>query len=234
MAAPRPLDVAEAARVAALAAQAGGAAALRHWRGTYEVETKPDGSRVTVADREAEVAILAVLREHYPEHAVLAEESGASGAEGAPRWIVDPVDGTHGFTRGGESWGPLVALEVDGVMVAGALDAWATPIDMKRSRPAVMIAALVEPNDVDSIGAVLLKESGSLGYRASGVARRSVARRLGEVTIDGHTIAIKESEHTAKAEYLDVAKAAESLGRPARTVAAEAEDAWRRTVDGDD
>lgn len=134
--------------------------------------------------------------------------------------------------------GEYLAHAVQRLMVAGALDAWATPIDMKRGRPAVTIAALVEPNDVDAIGAVLLAETGSLGYRASGVARRSVSRRIGEVAIDGHTIAIKESEHTAKAEYVDVTAAAEALDRPARLIAAEAEAAWAleasRKVDDDD
>ena len=72
--------------------------------------------------------------------------------------------------------GEYLAHAIEQLMAAGALDAWAAPIDMKRSRPGVTVTALVEPNDVDAIGAVLLNETGSLGYRASGVARRSVAR----------------------------------------------------------
>ncbi len=130
--------------------------------------------------------------------------------------------------------GEYLAHAVEQLMAAGALDAWAAPIDMKRGRPAVTVAALVDPTAVDAIGAVLLAETGSLGYRASGVTRRSVARQVGEVTIEGHTIAIKESDHTAKAEYIDVASAAERLGRPARIVAAEAEAAWARKVETND
>jgi histidinol-phosphatase len=53
---------------------------------------------------------------------VLAEESGArQGSVEGVRWIVDPIDGTRGFTRGGTFWGALVALEVDGEVVVGAM-----------------------------------------------------------------------------------------------------------------
>ena len=57
----------------------------------------------------------------FPGDAVLAEESGARAGDPARRWIVDPLDGTRGFTRGGTFWGPLVAFEVDGEIVAGAM-----------------------------------------------------------------------------------------------------------------
>jgi histidinol-phosphatase len=114
------LDLDLALRTAREAAQAGGAAALRHFRTSVRVELKPDRSPVTAADREAEAAIVEVVRERFPGHAILGEESGAHAGEGA-RWIVDPVDGTRGFTRGGTFWGPLVALEVGGEVVVGAM-----------------------------------------------------------------------------------------------------------------
>ena len=118
------LDLDLAMETARRAAEAGGAAAMPHFRAGVRVEIKPDRTPVTVADREAEAAILAVLRERFPGHAVLGEETGAhAGASGTPagRWIVDPIDGTRGFTRGGTFWGPLVALEVAGDTVAGAM-----------------------------------------------------------------------------------------------------------------
>jgi histidinol-phosphatase len=99
------------------AAEAGGAAALRHFRAGVRVELKPDRSPVTVADREAEAAIVEVIRGRFPGHAILGEESGAHAGTGA-RWIVD---GTRGFTRGGAFWGPLVALEAGGEVLAGAM-----------------------------------------------------------------------------------------------------------------
>jgi histidinol-phosphatase len=85
------------------------------------VELKPDRTPVTAADRDAEAAILGAIRERFPGHAVLAEETGAHEGSAASRWIVDPLDGTRGFSRGGSFWGPLVALEHEGEIVAGAM-----------------------------------------------------------------------------------------------------------------
>jgi histidinol-phosphatase len=82
---------------------------------------KPDRTPVTAADRDAEAAILAVIREAFPGHAVLGEESGTHAGSEPARWIVDPIDGTRGFTRGGSFWGALVALEHEGQVVAGAM-----------------------------------------------------------------------------------------------------------------
>lgn len=103
------------------AAEAASAAALRHFRTGVRVEVKPDRTPVTAADREAEAAALAAIRAAFPSHAVLGEESGVHAGDAAARWIVDPIDGTRGFTRGGSFWGPLVALEHLGTVVAGAM-----------------------------------------------------------------------------------------------------------------
>ena len=123
--------------------------------------------------------------------------------------------------------GEYLAHAIAKLLEAGALDAWATPIEMKRSRPAVALSALVDPTDLDRIGAVLLGETGSLGFRSYGVDRRSVPRTIGHVEIEGHQIAIKASAQTIKAEFVDVAAASKLLNRPARLIAAEAEDKWR-------
>lgn len=96
-------------------------ASLRHWRTDLVIEHKADTSPVTAADRESEAAILGVIRATFPDHDVLAEESGAAGRGGRYRWVVDPLDGTRGFSRGGTFWGPIVGLEEDGVVVAGGM-----------------------------------------------------------------------------------------------------------------
>jgi len=108
-------------QTARAAVEAASHAALRHWRRTLRVERKADRSPVTAADREAEAAVLAVLRRRWPHDAVLAEESGAAPGESGRRWIVDPLDGTRGFARGGTFWGPLVAVEREGRVLAGAM-----------------------------------------------------------------------------------------------------------------
>jgi histidinol-phosphatase len=115
------VDVERATEVAREAARAAGAAALRYWRGDLRVERKPDRTPVTAADRDAEAAALAIIEAAFPDHGVLAEESGARRTAAPSRWIVDPLDGTRGFSRGGLFWGPVVALEAAGEIVAGAV-----------------------------------------------------------------------------------------------------------------
>lgn len=115
------LDLDLALATARRAVEAAAAAALPHFRRGVRVDLKPDRSPVTVADRESEAAILAVVRQAFPGHAVLGEETGAHAGAAGARWIVDPLDGTRGFTRGEALWGPLVALEHEGEVVAGAM-----------------------------------------------------------------------------------------------------------------
>jgi histidinol-phosphatase len=119
-----PLDRGEVGRAADAARRAvtqAGRAALRHWRTDLRVEWKADRSPVTAADRESEAIILKTLTAEFRGHSILSEESGL--LEGSPenRWIVDPLDGTRGFARGGPFWGPLVAFEHRGEVVAGAV-----------------------------------------------------------------------------------------------------------------
>jgi histidinol-phosphatase len=102
------------------AARAGGAVALEHFRRGVDVTLKADRSPVTIADSESERTILATLARACPGHGVLAEESGASGAQ-ARRFIVDPIDGTRNFVRGIPYWAVLIALEEDGVLTAGVI-----------------------------------------------------------------------------------------------------------------
>lgn len=115
------LDLDKAMLVARRAVEAASVASLVHFHRGVRVEVKPDLTPVTQADRDAEAAILAVVRETFPDHGFLGEESGALAGSTETRWIVDPLDGTKGFTRGRSFWGPLVALEHGGDVVAGAM-----------------------------------------------------------------------------------------------------------------
>lgn len=114
------IDLEVALSVARDAVAAAGAAALSHLRRGVVVETKPDLTPVTAADRAAEDEIIAIIRAAFPDHAILGEEGGERG-NGDVRWIVDPIDGTRGFARGGVMWGPMIALEVRGELVVGAM-----------------------------------------------------------------------------------------------------------------
>jgi len=115
------LDLELALRTARQAAEAAARAALGHFRRGVGVELKADKSPVTVADRESEAAVLEVISRAFPGHAILGEESGAHAGAADSRWIVDPLDGTRGFARGETCWGPLIALEHCGEVVAGAM-----------------------------------------------------------------------------------------------------------------
>jgi len=90
------------------------------------VEWKGDGTPVTEADRAAERVIREVLSEAFPEFGMLGEEYGESEGEaekdGAPRWIIDPIDGTISFARGIPLFGTLIALVEEGESVLGVID----------------------------------------------------------------------------------------------------------------
>lgn len=75
---------------------------------------------VTVADVEVEKYLLAALTELCPEYGFWGEESGKT-ANQASRWIVDPIDGTHSFSKGQYFWGISVALEIAGELEMGAV-----------------------------------------------------------------------------------------------------------------
>ena len=98
-----------------------GQVALRHYRTGLDVETKGDGSPVTVADRAAEEAARSWITARFPGDAILGEEFGAAGDERARRWIIDPIDGTKTFVRGVPLWGTLVGVTRGEEVLAGAV-----------------------------------------------------------------------------------------------------------------
>ena len=88
------------------------------------VDTKPDDTPVTEADRAVERAIRERLARDRPGDAVLGEEEGGTAhADRARRWVVDPIDGTRNYARGIPVWFTLVALEVEGVVAVGVASA---------------------------------------------------------------------------------------------------------------
>jgi histidinol-phosphatase len=101
------------------------------------VETKPDASPVTDADRSVEQALKARLAESRPDDALIGEEFGnTEGNSSGPKrtWIIDPIDGTANFMRGVPVWASLIALNIDGKVVLSVVSApalgrrwWAAP-----------------------------------------------------------------------------------------------------------
>lgn len=86
------------------------------------VETKPDMTPVSDADRGAERIIRDMLGQFRSRDAILGEEEGETGMSGR-RWIIDPIDGTKNFVRGVPVWATLIALEEQGEIVLGIVSA---------------------------------------------------------------------------------------------------------------
>jgi histidinol-phosphatase len=103
-------------------ADAADAISLPRFRSGLAIETKPDLTPVTEADRAVEAELRRILQEERPEDAILGEEQGAAGS-GARRWLVDPIDGTRNYARGIPVWATLIALEIDGVVHLGLVSA---------------------------------------------------------------------------------------------------------------
>lgn len=86
------------------------------------VETKPDLTPVSDADRAVEEQIRGTLKRARPRDAVIGEEFGESGA-GRRRWVIDPIDATKNFVRGVPAWATLIALMEDDRVVVGLVSA---------------------------------------------------------------------------------------------------------------
>ena len=108
--------------VAVMAARRGGAILIRQIPKLQKlkVEKKGHNDFVSDADRAAEAAVIEVIKNHYPDHAILAEESGSQG-ESDTVWIIDPLDGTTNFLHGFPQFCVSVGVQVNGRMEAGAV-----------------------------------------------------------------------------------------------------------------
>jgi hypothetical protein len=126
---------------------------------------------------------------------------------------------------------------LDGLLSAGAADAWLTPILMKKGRPAHTVSALVGPEAADAVRQVLLDETSTIGVRSTPVTKRALERSWITVDIDGQKVRVKLAhDHGRRAnlspEFEDVAAAAAALGVPAKDVLARATAAALLSLDG--
>lgn len=86
------------------------------------VETKNDGSPVTIADRSAEQRARDWLAQRFPKDGIVGEEFGVERPNAARRWLIDPIDGTKSFVRGVPLWATLVAIVEGETVLAGAVN----------------------------------------------------------------------------------------------------------------
>ncbi|HEY8115247.1 MAG TPA: nickel pincer cofactor biosynthesis protein LarC [Actinomycetota bacterium] len=123
----------------------------------------------------------------------------------------------------------LVPDAIDALLAAGALDAWTAPIVMKWGRPAVAISALCEREELDEVRRAFFEATTTLGVRVHEVSRPELDRRIVEIDLaeGGPRIRVKLGvlegrTLNAKPEHADVVEAARKLGRPVRSVHAQA------------
>jgi len=97
-------------------------AILRHeFDRPKQISYKGEVDIVTESDRRSEALIIARLRKHFPDHAIIAEEGGGGGVGAKYCWHVDPLDGTTNFAHGYPCFAVSIGLAEDGQPVAGAV-----------------------------------------------------------------------------------------------------------------
>jgi histidinol-phosphatase len=100
------------------------------------IETKPDFTPVTEADRAVETALRGLLAQKRPEDGVIGEEFPNTNESALRTWIIDPIDATKNYVRGVPVWATLISLAIDGKPKVGVVSApamgrrwWASPED---------------------------------------------------------------------------------------------------------
>ncbi len=109
--------------------------------------------------------------------------------------------------------GEVLGHALEALLNAGALDAWAVPIVMKKGRPAHTLTILCRPESVTQLADLAARLTGTLGLRARTVVRTALVRHTSTVDVDGHAVSIKHGPYRSKPEWSDVVAAAEALGR---------------------
>lgn len=104
------------------AAKAGAAQAAFYFDKVHQIENK-DGvnNPVTEADKASEKAIFEVIRQQFPDHFLLSEESGEIAQDSTYKWIIDPIDGTVNYAQGIPICCISIGVEKEGKMLMGAV-----------------------------------------------------------------------------------------------------------------
>ena len=89
--------------------------------GGFEVRVKQRNDFVTKVDHAAEEAIIDIVRKAYPDHAVLAEESGLTAGQAEYQWVIDPLDGTTNFIHGFPQYCVSIAIRHRGALTHGCI-----------------------------------------------------------------------------------------------------------------
>jgi myo-inositol-1(or 4)-monophosphatase len=104
------------------AAQAGGAELKRFFNKQFKISHKEGvNNLVTEADHAAEAAILAIIKKNFPDHQILAEETGQHIGNSDYKWIIDPIDGTVNFAHNIPLCCVAIAIEKEGEIIMSSV-----------------------------------------------------------------------------------------------------------------
>ena len=104
-------------------AEAASGAIMPHFRQGFAIDNKWKAGfdPVTIADKNGETAMRALINETYPDHGILGEEHGPENLDAEHVWVLDPIDGTRAFITGLPTWGTLIGLRTNGVPSLGMM-----------------------------------------------------------------------------------------------------------------
>lgn len=94
----------------------------RYFRADIAVESKPDNSPVTLADREVEQKLRVMIEQQFPTHGIFGEEFYRKNEMAEYQWVIDPIDGTRAFIAGQPTFTTLIALTQNGIPILGVID----------------------------------------------------------------------------------------------------------------
>ena len=140
-----------------------------------QIETKPDFTPVTEADRAVETALRKTLSSERPADGVIGEEFPNSNVDASRTWIIDPIDATKNYVRGVPVWGTLIALALDGEPVVGVISApamgrrwWASPEDGAFTQDVDGSVRKISPSKVQSLIDASFSYSDPIGWELLG------------------------------------------------------------------
>ena len=135
------------------------------------VETKPDFTPVTEADRAVETSLRERLASKRPSDGVIGEEFPNTNEAASRTWIIDPIDATKNYVRGVPVWGTLIALAIDGEPVVGVVSApamgrrwWASPEDGAFTKDVDGSIRKISPSKVQSLSDASFSYSDPIGW----------------------------------------------------------------------
>lgn len=119
-----PLQLDRFAEVGNKLADAAGEVIRKYFRKNFDILQKHDLSPVTIADQSAEEAMVSIILDSFPSHAIYGEENGWRCKEKSADyvWVLDPIDGTKSFITGKPLFGTLIALLQNGTPILGIID----------------------------------------------------------------------------------------------------------------